>query len=237
MLAFAIALVATLLVAIIAGVVIIQQRRLLRNRASFAGRLLAAQDRERAAMARELHDDMVQRLEGVARQLRDSADADRVRYGDAVAEVSADLRGLSHRMHPTLVRVRGLSAALESLLDELRTQHPLQLSLEVTGDTKILPPDVALGAFRIVQEALRNAARHAQAGSVRVVVERQPAMLVASVRDDGVGFRDLGERSAAGLGLHSMRERASLLRGSLEIRSTVGVGSEVVVRFPLEATA
>lgn len=233
MLAFAIALVATLLVAIIAGVVIIQQRRLLRTRASFAGRLLAAQDRERAAMARELHDDMVQRLDGVARLLRDAPDDGSIRHGEVVAEVSADLRGMSQRMHPGLVRVRGVSEAIKSLLDELRSQYPLDFSLEVRGDTVTIPPDVAFGAFRIVQEALRNAVRHAQASKVRVVVERQPAALIASVRDDGVGFRDLGERSSAGLGLHSMRERAHLLHGGLTVRSTVGVGSEIVATLPL----
>jgi two-component system sensor histidine kinase UhpB len=232
-LAFAIALVATLLVSIIAGVVIIQQRRLLRTRASFAGRLLAAQDRERAAMARELHDDLVQRLDGVARLLRDAPDDGSIRHGEVVAEVSADLRGMAQRMHPGLVRMRGVTEAIESLLDELRSQYPLDFSLEVRGDTVAIPPDVALGAFRIVQEALRNAVRHAQAGAVRVLVERRSTTLIASVRDDGVGFRDLGERSTAGLGLHSMRERASLLRGNLQVRSTVGIGSEVAVTIPL----
>lgn len=237
MFVFAIWLVGGLLLVTIAAAVMIQQGRLLRSRASIAGRLLAAQDRERASIARELHDDMVQRLDGVARLLRTAADPDRARWGEDVAAVSADLRRLSHRMHPSLVQLRGLPEALEGLLDEMRAQHDLELSLEIRGDPVGIPPDAALGAFRIAQEAMRNAIQHGKARVVWVVVDRRPTELVISVRDDGVGFGDLGRRSAAGLGLHSMRERAQLLRGSLEIRSTIGVGTEVTARVPVPAAA
>ncbi|MBK6496586.1 MAG: hypothetical protein IPG05_16050 [Gemmatimonadetes bacterium] len=237
MFVFAIWLVGGLLMVIIAAAVIIQQGRLLRSRASIAGRLLAAQDRERASIARELHDDMVQRLDGVARLLRTADDPDRARWGEDVAAISADLRGLSHRMHPSLVQLRGLQEALEGLLDETRAQHCLDLSLEIRGDPVGIPPEAALAAFRIAQEAMRNAIRHGKASVVRVVVNRSPTELIVSVRDDGVGFGDLGRRSAAGLGLHSMRERAQLLRGSLEIRSTIGVGTEVTARVPVPEAA
>lgn len=237
MFVFAIWIVGGLLMVITAAAVIVQQGRLLRSRASIAGRLLAAQDRERASIARELHDDIVQRLDGVARLLRTADDPDRAQSGEDVAAVSADLRRLSHRMHPALVQLRGLTEALDGLIDETRAQHDLDLSLEIRGIPVGIPSGVALGAFRIAQEAIRNAIQHGNARVVSVVVDRSPTELVVSVRDDGVGFGDLGRRSTAGLGLHSMRERAQLLRGCLEIRSTVGVGTEVTARVPVPAAS
>jgi signal transduction histidine kinase len=215
-------------------------------RASFArirelgGRLLSAQEDERAHIARELHDDFGQQLavlridlEILSRSVR-GHDAAVVAEGmKRIEELLSSMRGLSHRLHPFKLQILGLVAALESLRHELSRPG---VSIAFTHDEvpPALPPELTLCVFRIAQEALQNSLKHGQARKVSLHLGCEPGGVLLSVEDDGVGFAvDAVARKGKGLGLVSMRERVEAMGGSFDLRSAPGGGTTVAVRVPL----
>nr|WP_255494855.1 histidine kinase [Luteibacter sp. Sphag1AF] len=207
-----------------------------------AGRLIATQEQERARLARDLHDDVNQRLAAVSIQL--SALRRRVaipeqssvaRIQGALMELSNDVRHLSHELHPSMLRQTGLAGALDALCNSQRHHKGPSIQLEVEGKANDLPADISLCFYRVVQEALANAIRHAFARRVYVAVTVDSVKATLFVSDDGVGFlshvpEDGGKR---GIGLISMGERAKLLGGSFELRTSPGKGVDVCIRIPL----
>jgi len=211
--------------------------------------LLKAQETERRSIARELHDEIGQTLTAVKINLQAMQ-----RSSDMCAHASILEENISI-IERTLQQVRNLSLDLRpSLLDDLGLVPALRWytsrQAERTGFTAVLaadsleahlPPDVETVCFRVVQEALTNVARHAQAQHVLVELRQRDAELELTIRDDGVGFdvRSALERASHGasLGLRGMEERVTLVGGQMEIESVPSHGTEIRARFPLVSPA
>ncbi len=208
-----------------------------RNR-DLAARLLRAQESERSRIARELHDDICQRMFVLTVELKsldDTHDREgRVAEALAVAQgIAKSLHELSHSLHPTKLQLLGLAAAIDQLrLDLSRIGIAIGFSHRDVPST--LPPDLMLCLFRIVQEAIQNAIKYSQASQVSVHLSGSSDRLMVTIIDNGVGF-DVEAAWSQGLGLLSMVERVEALGGSLEIDSSPGVGARLTASVPLHA--
>ena len=209
-------------------------------------RVIDAQEAERARVARDLHDQIGQSLTSVLLGLRlvdgslssDNTDLDDARAHTAevralVAQALDEVRQLAFELRPTVLDDVGLVAAVRRLAGDLTKRHgvPVDLVLDGLDDDSRLPSELETVVYRVVQEALTNVARHAQAS--RAVVEIAVGGHGAQVRvvDDGVGF-EVGDGPLRSLGLAGMVERASLVDGHLEILSAPGGGTTVVLEVP-----
>jgi signal transduction histidine kinase len=146
-----------------------------------------------------------------------------------------DVRRLAVELRPKALDDFGLEAALERLADTFREQTGIGVEVEArTGDR--LPAEIETALYRIVQEALTNVVKHAQAKRVSIVVTRKHRSVAALIEDDGGGFEPDGEAKGEGhgLGLVGMRERVSLLGGRLAVETAIGVGTTVVAEVPLK---
>jgi signal transduction histidine kinase len=206
---------------------------------ALAGRLISAQEDERSRIARELHDDLSQRLAAAAidvgrLQQRAPVEAeDLARIKRQIVRLADDVHGLSRRLHTSTIDEVGLVAALEAECRNFFERGGPPVDFTVAGECDTLTRDLQLGLCRIVQAALANVQRHADANEVSVRLRRTVHDVELEVGDDGQGF-DLGDRSwRRGVGLASMEERAGLLGGRCTIQSTVGQGTRVVVRLPV----
>ncbi len=204
------------------------------------GRLLNAQETERARIARELHDDISQQvillsidLELLLKRPVDPA----LLAGEALSRartLAKSVHDLSHRLHPARLRLIGLVPALKGLVDEFSASG---IPVTFTHDDvpSALPPDVTVCVFRTVQEAVQNALKHSRARQISVRLIGSAHQLALTVADDGVGF-DVNAARGSGLGLISMGERLETVDGTLAIRSTPGVGTTIEVVVPIHAT-
>ena len=205
-------------------------------------RLIARQEVERQRIARELHDDVGQRvalmtieIDGILAQVADESLRACLRqlYGRA-SELTSDLHHLSYELHPSRLQTLGLVTALQSLCRDTSNQH-----LQVTFTHDDIPPSldagVSLGLYRIVQEALHNVVRHSHATDAHVNVYRAGGQIGLLITDSGVGF-DPRRVPPGSLGLVSMRERVAILNGQLTVDSVPGRGTRVSVLapFPLD---
>ena len=202
-------------------------------------RLLKAQETERSRIARELHDDINQQVALLTMDLdlvggADPGDVKRL-AAEARAraqEIAKSVHDLSHRLHPAKLRLIGLVAALQALRLEL-SQSGIAIAFTHDNVPSTLSPDLTLCLFRVVQEALQNAIKYSKAREVSVHLGGSPLGLTLSVVDDGVGF-DVEAVWGKGLGLVSMKERLEAIGGSLEIRSSPGLGTRVEATVPLD---
>ena len=198
-------------------------------------------EEETKRIAHMLHDNARQLLAAVHIALGDLLQelpahlSDRVQQIRAhLDEIEAQLRHLSHELRPTILDDLGLVPALEFLASGIGKRSGLTIGVEGSTGGR-LPTAVEITVYRIVQEALVNAAKHAQAKRALVYVRREANMLRCAVRDNGIGFdpREAQTRAGRGLGLTSMRERLHPLGGSLEIHSSAETGTEVLITLPL----
>ena len=211
-----------------------------------AGRLINAQEEERTRIARDLHDDVSQQLAGLGILL--SGLRTRVaRLGgepeiewtvmtlrDRTTSLAEAIRTLSHELHPSVLQHAGLRATLRRQCAEVEELHRQGVTFSADGDLDSLGPEVALCLFRVTQEALNNAVRHARAGAISVQLRRTDGVVELDVIDDGVGFA-AGERGRRGLGLRSIDERVRLTGGSVHVESVPGQGTQLRVRIPWAA--
>jgi signal transduction histidine kinase len=207
-----------------------------------AGRLIRVQEDERRNVARELHDGLNQALAMLRVEIgivltripvsARSARRQLVNIRERVEQLSEDVRRISHRLHPAVLEHLGLIAALRSYCSEFSEHEQLQASFVHDGRTDPIPYQVAVCLYRIVQEALRNAAKHANAKTVRVSLRCGRRELKLSIVDDGHGFDVLQARRKCGLGLVSMGERARIAGGTLSIDSQVGSGTRIEIIIP-----
>ena len=207
-----------------------------------ASQVISAQDDERGRIARELHDSVAQTLTALLLHLsvavREERDAGSAQRLDDVRTMAVDaleeVRHLSHTVHPRVLDDLGLVAALEWLARTTRLASGVPVTVDASGDVTELPPPVASVLYRVAQEALGNAVRHADPDAVRISVTVTDGAAQLEVSDDGSGF-DLreAEHRRPGMGLFSMRERTILVRGSLEIESSMGSGTRVRTSIPL----
>ena len=206
-----------------------------------AAQVISAQDEERARVARELHDSTAQILAAVMLQLgvaaRESTspalDARIATVRELASEALEEVRSLSHTMHPRVLDDLGLAAALEWIARQTREQESLDVEV-FAEDGATIPALPASVLYRVAQEALRNAARHAHARRVELWLRMTPGAATLEVVDDGRGF-DVrrAEERRPGMGLFSMRERVGLVNGTLALVSTPGRGTRVVATVPL----
>jgi signal transduction histidine kinase len=222
----------------------VEMVKLQRERLDLLSReLLRAQEAERQHIARELHDEIGQTMTAlkINLQIERSTAADSTRLDDSIQIVNRMLTGvreLALRLRPPLLHEAGLARALSYLLESEGRRSGLRLDSRIdTGDARF-DPETELVIYRIVQESLTNAVRHAQAQCVEVRLAARGGMLELSVKDDGVGF-DLAQTAAPGrgFGLLSMQERAVLAGGDLRIDSTSGAGTTVHARIPARPAA
>jgi two-component system sensor histidine kinase UhpB len=206
--------------------------------------ILQAQEDERFRLARELHDEAAQALTSLLVHLRllerahDPAEAQKrvQELRELTAHALEDVRRVALDLRPTILDDLGLGPALEWRIDEFNKHGGLQATITIQGLEERLPPDVALALYRVAQEALSNAGRHAQARHIGVMVAGQPGQIVLEVCDDGVGFNPTAlpaDGGHHGLGLLGMRERMRMIGGELAIVSGPGRGTQVRASAPV----
>ena len=206
-------------------------------------RLLEAQEAERARIARELHDDIGQRLALLSMalaQLQQSADSAGELQGSIATlsretvNIATDVQALSHELHSYKLQLLGIVPAIRDLSSEVSARHKVQVDFTHRDVPGTVRPDIALCLFRVLQEALQNAVRHGGAARVAVSLESTPKVLTLTVHDEGCGFNPESVPHDRGLGLTSMRERLKLVAGELVIDSKPDSGTTVVARVPLQ---
>jgi signal transduction histidine kinase len=244
--AFVVGLAVVLTQALLIGALLIQRarrRRAEQDARSLGGRLITAHEDEGRRLARELHDDVTQRLAGlsieatVLERSRDPAQQAAARSISAeLADLSRDVHAMSYRLHPSVLDDLGLEQALRTECDRIAARGDVDVEFRSDLGEQRLPSDAALCLFRVAQESLRNAARHAEARRIEVFVERDARGATLSVLDDGKGYDPSRRRDHASLGVASMRERVALLGGRLSIRSRPGQGTRVTAWIPLRGT-
>jgi signal transduction histidine kinase len=206
--------------------------------------LLAARETEAGRIARELHDDLGQRMAlvsiGLSHLRRSVGTADAGSQGEIArlqeftSSISRSLRELSHQLHPTALQHTGLAVALQMACEEVARVTKLDVQLVTDGDVSALPSEVALCLFRVAQEGLGNAVRHAQARTIRLSLRGDTGNVMLLVADDGIGFVPGGIGSRSGLGLHSMMQRMNLVGGVLTIDSAPGIGTRIRAQVPMQ---
>ena len=215
-----------------------QNENELRN---LSGRLINAQEEERRRVARELHDDLNQRMCLLSIELEQLAtikqpiDLERrlKSVQSHAKEISADIHRLSYKLHPSKLDYLGLAPAVKSLCQEFCALGNLEVEFQQSEFPDDLPKDVTLCVFRIAQEALRNCAKHSGAESVRVTLATSNDEIRLTVSDDGCGFDMESEALKKGLGFTSMRERLRIVGGKMEVRSKPMHGTIIEVSSPI----
>jgi two-component system sensor histidine kinase UhpB len=211
--------------------------RLEHERRDSARRELAAQERERARIARELHDEVGQNLTALAMlltRLADGSDEDLARRLRAARESTLgtvdDVRRIARQLRPDLLDELGLTAALATLCERMSEATGLRIVRELPTDLPELSPEVQTVLYRVAQESLTNVMRHAQAGEARLTLTvGGDESVVLRVDDDGIGLGDAKDIGTGG-GIRGMRERALLVGGELELAS--GAGTTVTLSVP-----
>jgi signal transduction histidine kinase len=205
-------------------------------------RLLGEQDAERARIARELHDDINQQLAMLSIELdRLRSDQLQAHAAERLSQalettqgLSRSVRELSHRLHPSKLRLIGLVASLDNLRRDLSTAQ-LPIAFSHRDVPAAIDESIALCVFRVAQEALANAIKHGDAAHVSVDLTGGPSSVALTITDDGKGF-NVNDSSNAGLGLISMRERVESVGGMLEIHATAASGTRLTVTVPIHAS-
>lgn len=204
--------------------------------------LVKVQEQERKTISRELHDEVGQLLTGLRMELgnldnpharEDPAFHQRLLETKRIAEQSLrTVRDMAMLLRPSMLDDLGLSPALRWQAKQFTRRSDVPVELSISGDVDTLSDEVRTCIYRIVQEALTNAGRHARASNIRVAIERIERKVTAVIEDDGVGFERRHTR-LPGLGLLGMEERVRELHGTLEIRSRPGPGTRIRIQIPV----
>ena len=202
------------------------------------GRLLGAQEAERARIARELHDDVSQQLALLSIDLEllgDHVGPQSMEMAEAAMnrtqEIARSVHDLSHRLHPAKLRLIGLIAGIHGLKNEMSSAG-MVISFNHNHVPPSFPADLTLCLFRVVQEALQNAVKYSNATKVAIDLSCEANRLTLKIADNGVGF-DVQTAWGTGLGLISMSERLEAFGGAIDIQSTRGAGTQLAIDVPL----
>lgn len=214
--------------------------------ASVSRRMIEAQEQERTRIARELHDDFSQRMAILSIELdllrRDipGLSGDALNRMDSVRrqaqEFATDIQALSHELHSAALDHLGIAVAMRGFCQEFGDKQKLEIDFQSQDLPNPVSRDVALCLYRVLQEALHNAAKHSRGSRFNVQLLGTPGDIQLTVRDDGVGFDVESVNKKRGLGLISMRERVKLVNGTFSIASQLDLGTEINVRIPVTAT-
>jgi PAS domain S-box-containing protein len=214
---------------------------------SLTGRLILGQEEERRRLARELHDDLSQRLAALAieagkleTRVEDGKEAilQHLRgLRDQTIRIAADVHNISRRLHPSILEDLGLAKAVEAECARFAAQEGIDVKFDGENLPAALPKDVSLSIYRIVQEGLNNIAKHACARRAAVCLSASETSLHLSIQDDGLGIDATEVRKMPGLGLSSIRERVRLVNGRHRIKSEPEKGTTIEVTVPLKPMA
>jgi PAS domain S-box-containing protein len=214
---------------------------------ALTGRLITAQEEERARIARELHDDFSQRLAllGIGLgQLWKKLAPNEVEQRENVLEMlrgtkemSSDLHTLSHQLHSSKLEHVGLVPALHGLCKEIREKYKIEIRFYESEGPIEVPKDVALCMFRVAQESLGNVAKHSGAREAQVQLSANAIGISLRISDQGKGFDPATKNPAAGIGLIGMTERLRLVGGRLLIKSELDSGTEILAEVPVALPA
>jgi signal transduction histidine kinase len=214
-----------------------------REAAILAGRLIAAQETERHRIARELHDNLGQKLsllcmdiESLAAQagVVPAALAEGIAsLSERAGEIVRDVHCLSHDLHPPKLELLGLSPAVADLCQGMSSRYGVRIEFRQRVDSPCVSGDAALCLFRVTQEALQNVVKHSAAKTATVYMIQAQRHIRLQIADDGKGFAG-GSNRGVGLGLLSMRERVHRAGGRIVIRSVPGQGTRVAVTLPTD---
>jgi PAS domain S-box-containing protein len=222
----------------------VTERKLAEDALSNASRrLIEAHEEERTWLARELHDDVNQRLSLLVVNLdqlrQDSPDpatevAKRIEEAmTQVSELANDVQALSHRLHSSKLDYLGLGAAAASFCREVCNRQRVEIDFQSHGVPQKLPHEISLCLYRVLQEALQNAIKHSDSRKLEVSLAFISNEIQMTVRDSGIGFDSEEALKGSGLGLTSMRERLKLVDGHLSIESQRGAGTVVRASVPI----
>jgi PAS domain S-box-containing protein len=208
-----------------------------------AGRLIYAQEEERSHLARELHDDLAQRLAVFAidvgrleQQLMDPPapiQEELREMQNGIVKISQDIHSLSRQLHPSILDDLGLIKAVESECTSFSKREGIKIVFNYENIPRDIPKDISLSLYRIIQEGLSNISKHACAEHISVSLKGIDHDVLLSVKDDGIGFDSAEVQKQPGLGFSSMRERARLIHGEFSIKSQPERGTVITVRAPL----
>jgi PAS domain S-box-containing protein len=208
-------------------------------------KLIEAQEQERTRIARELHDDIGQRLALLTielNQLHMSANGlpaevlhNLKQLERESAEIAADTQSLSHELHSSRLEYLGIIAAMKGFCREFGEKQRVEIDFKDHDVPGPLPPDISLCLFRVLQEALNNSAKHSGADNFVVRLWGAPSEICLSVRDSGAGFDSEAVKESRGIGLISMEERLASVNGNLYIDSHPNIGTTIYARVPINA--
>jgi PAS domain S-box-containing protein len=211
--------------------------------AGVSRKLIDAQEKERARIARELHDDINQRLALLAIELQQLAQNPPPTVGEVgtyihqlstqVFEIGNDVQAISHSLHSSKLEYLGIVAAAKSLCKEFSEQQGVVVDFRHEGIPRTVSSDISLCLFRVLQEALHNAVKHSGVEHFEVEMHGESNVITLTVSDSGVGFDSETSGHSPGLGLISMRERVGLMDGAISITSKPSRGTVISVRIPL----
>ena len=210
---------------------------------NIGGKLIEAQEKERVRIARELHDDICQRLALLSMELEQAVRGSNGSNSSPnpkieeirqhCAEIAGDVQALSHKLHSSKLEYLGVVAAIKSFCREFCQQYDAVIHFTEENVPSFLPRDISLSLFRVVQEALQNALKHSGVNQFIVSLRGTADEIQLEVSDDGTGFDVEAALREKGLGLVSMQERVHQVHGILTIKSTEKLGTKILVRMPL----
>jgi len=213
--------------------------------AGMGRKLMEAHEQERTRIARDLHDDINQRiailssmLQRILENLSDPSGNARTRITEAcewLAEIGSDIQGISHRLHSSKLEYLGIVTAARGFCQELSAQQRVEIDFRHANIPPNLPKEVSLSLFRVLQEALQNAVKYSGVRHFTAELRGTSDEIHLTVSDCGTGFDKDQALARQGLGLISMRERVQMINGDFEVESEPGQGTTIHVRAPLQA--
>jgi PAS domain S-box-containing protein len=210
-----------------------------------ATKLISSQEAGSARIARELHDDIIQRLafskiEVDKLEMKNESLPEPVKnslrqIGRDLGVLSSDIHMISRRIHPITLEILGLVRSMENECKNFTRLKEIPVTLDLDGALQYPSKEISLCTYRILQEGLRNIVRHAKATGVHVTLSKKNDTLHLLIKDNGIGFDPASDKITFGLGIASMTERAHLIRGDLSIESQPGKGTAIKLAVPLES--
>ena len=209
---------------------------------ALSARLISAQEEERSRLSRELHDDLSQQIAALSigmgnlkRKLPENQSESRKQSDhlqQKLVDLSEAVRRISHELHPAVLQHSGLTAALSAYCDEFEALMRIRVQLKTQGSFEELPSTLALTIYRIVQEALRNVARHARVDAAEIELVDSGEQLRLTIADRGAGIPAGKLSRPGGLGLVSIRERTRLVNGAMQIQTSPDQGTTLTIVLP-----
>lgn len=236
---------AVIFVATVVGILVVTQRKQVEQARRYSQGLVEAQEAERARIARDLHDDVIQRvaliggeLSGLGRMIPDKTPVVAQRIDglrEELHDLAEEVRGMARRAHPAILDHLGLLKAVQTLAADMQVSD--ELSVEVLAPSgqsfDSLPPGAGLALFRVAQEGLRNVVRHAGTRSARIILADQNGGVTMTIEDEGKGLpRD--HAAGQGLGLIGLTERMRAVQGTVSVESRNGAGTRLTAWVPTD---